>query len=99
MNETVGERIKRLRLDAGLSQRDLGQRGASFAYICRIEAGTRNPSVRALRKLAGVLGVTAPYLETGRDTLALAERALDLELTNLARLAIRRARREETAGV
>src|SRR4029078_11096264 len=41
--------------------------GAYCAHTPRIEAGTRQPSVKALRRLAGKLGVTADYLETGSD--------------------------------
>lgn len=68
-DETVGERLKRLRVERGLSQRDLACPGASYAYISRIEAGTRDPSVKALRRVAAKLGVTADYLETGLDRL------------------------------
>src|SRR6266446_4938120 len=81
--ETIGQRLKRLRLEKGLSQRELAAPGVSYAYISRIEAGTRQPSVKALRKLAAKLGVTAEFLETGSD-LASAEvrelRLADLEL-------------------
>ena len=65
--ETIGQRLKRLRLERGLSQRELAAPGVSYAYISRIEAGTRQPSVKALRRLAGKLGVSADYLETGSD--------------------------------
>jgi transcriptional regulator with XRE-family HTH domain len=67
--ETVGARIKRLREEAGISQRELaeGLDRVTYAYISRIEAGTRQPSLRALREIAGRLGVTALYLETGSD--------------------------------
>src|SRR3954465_11324422 len=65
VGETIGQRLKRLRLDRGMSQRELASPGVSYAYISRIEAGTRQPSVKALRKLAAKLGVTAAYLETG----------------------------------
>ncbi len=63
--ETIGQRLKRLRLERGLSQREMSAPGVSYAYISRIEAGTRDPSVKALRKLAEKLDVTAEYLETG----------------------------------
>jgi transcriptional regulator with XRE-family HTH domain len=63
--ETIGQRLKRLRLEQGLSQRELAAPGVSYAYISRIEAGTRQPSVKALRRLAAKLGVTADFLETG----------------------------------
>jgi transcriptional regulator with XRE-family HTH domain len=60
--------MKRLRLARGLSQRDLSTPGVSYAYISRIEAGARIPSVKALRQVAGKLGVTVEHLETGRAT-------------------------------
>ena len=67
---SIGERLKRLREDAGLSQRELsdGLDRVSFAFISRIEAGERRPSERTMRQLAGRLGVTALYLETGSDS-------------------------------
>lgn len=65
--ETVGQRIRRLRDDKGVSLRDLGEPGMSDAYICRIELGQRDPSLRVIRKLAPKLGVSPLYLETGRD--------------------------------
>src|SRR3712207_5333872 len=65
--ETVGQRLRRLRNERGLSQRELASPGVSYAYISRIEAGTRQPSVKALRMLARRLGVTADYLETGSE--------------------------------
>src|SRR5688500_20374598 len=86
--ETIGVRLRRLRLERRLSQRELASPGVSYAYISRIEAGTRQPSVKALRKLARKLGVTAEYLETGSDMredelreLRLAQAELDLRLS------------------
>ena len=81
--ETIGQRLKRLRLERGLSQRELAAPGVSYAYISRIEAGTRQPSVKALRRLASRLGITADYLETGSQLDPDQERELrlaDLEL-------------------
>jgi tetratricopeptide (TPR) repeat protein len=87
--ETIGARLKRLRLQRGLSQRDLSSPGVSYAYISRIEAGARTPSVKALRKLAQKLEVSVEYLETGRDIreiddreLRLADAELELRLTD-----------------
>lgn len=81
--ETIGERLKRLRLEKGFSQRELAAPGVSYAYISRIEAGSRQPSVKALRRLAAKLGVSADYLETGSDVDPREARELrlaDLEL-------------------
>ena len=63
--ESVGERLRRLREARGLKQRDLAEPGISGPYISRIEQGSRRPSLRALRRLAAKLGVTPEYLETG----------------------------------
>jgi transcriptional regulator with XRE-family HTH domain len=76
--EPLGVRLKRLRLERGLSQRDLSSQGVSYAYISRIEAGARTPSVKALRMLARKLGVSVDYLETGRDIREAEERELRL---------------------
>ena len=76
--ETVGRRLRRLRLERGLSQRELSSPGVSYAYISRIEAGTRQPSVKALRKLAGKLRVSPEYLETGVDLAPREDRELRL---------------------
>lgn len=89
--ETIAERLKRLRLERGLSQRELASPGVSYAYISRIEAGTRQPSMKALRKLAAKLAVTAEFLETGQELgereqreLRLAEAELNLRLGDAA---------------
>ena len=76
--ETVGQRLRRLRVERGLSQRALSSRGVSYAYISRIEADARTPSVKALRLLAQRLGVSVDYLETGRDLGAAEDRELRL---------------------
>jgi transcriptional regulator with XRE-family HTH domain len=66
MSAAIGRRIRKLRVERGLSQRALASDGVSYAYISRLEAGARRPSGKALRKLARKLGVSALYLETGR---------------------------------
>src|SRR5438105_13973916 len=76
--ESVGQRIRRLRLARGLSQRAVSGPGVSYAYVSRIEAGDRTPSLRALRHLAGKLGVNPEYLEDGRAIPAAKERELRL---------------------
>jgi transcriptional regulator with XRE-family HTH domain len=78
--ESIGARVRRLRLAGGLSQRRLASEGVSCAYISRIESGQRVPSVRAIRLLARRLGVTPEYLESGID-MAPAE-ALELRLAD-----------------
>src|ERR687884_556787 len=76
--ETVGERIRRLRLERGMTQRQLSMKGCSYAYVSRVEAGKRQPSLKVLRLLAARLGVPLEYLETGEDVPADRERELQL---------------------
>jgi transcriptional regulator with XRE-family HTH domain len=64
---TVGDRIRERRLALGLSQRELACEGVTYAYMSRLEANTRQPSVKALRKIAPKLGVSPHWLETGED--------------------------------
>src|SRR5439155_18057020 len=82
--EAVGQRLRRLRTERGLSQRELSGPGISYAYVSRIEAEARRPSVKALRILAHRLGVSPEYLETGRPTSAHVDRALRLDDAELA---------------
>ncbi len=65
--ETIGERLKRIREDRGLTQREIAVPGVSAQYVSKIERGQRTASVKALRKLAPTLGVSARFLETGHD--------------------------------
>jgi transcriptional regulator with XRE-family HTH domain len=94
MMSSVGERIRQRRLELGLSQRDLAEPGVSYAYISRIEANARTPSVHALRKLAPKLQVSVHWLETGEPDPAeqLAQLVLDHHGRELPRRAITLAR-------
>jgi transcriptional regulator with XRE-family HTH domain len=87
--ETVGERIRRLRHERGLSQRDIASPGVTYAYVSRIEAGARKPSIKALRQIARKLRVPLAYLETGDPVSG--EVGRDLRLSN-ADLALRLGR-------
>jgi transcriptional regulator with XRE-family HTH domain len=68
MPESIGARLKRLRTERGLSQRAIAGKGVSYAYVSRIEADARQPSVKAIRLLAAKLGVTPEELEFGTAT-------------------------------
>src|SRR5438477_3839837 len=84
LTEPIGRRLRRLRLERGLSQRELSGPGVSYAYISRIEAGTRQPSVKALRVLARKLRVSPEYLETGSELRDVDNRELRLADAELA---------------
>jgi tetratricopeptide (TPR) repeat protein len=87
----VGARLKEARERVGVSQRQLAFPGCSSAYISRIEAGMRTPSLQVLQLLGQRLGVSGEFLAQGRgsgsaelDTLAEAEFALRLDDAELA---------------
>ena len=85
----VGIRLREAREAARLSQRQLSFPGCSPAYISRIEAGDRIPSLQLLRELGKRLGVSEDYLATGAEargqtTSLEAELALRLDDLELA---------------
>jgi tetratricopeptide (TPR) repeat protein len=63
----VGARIREAREEAGLKQRELTFEGCTPAYLSRIEAGQRIPSLQILQRLAQRLGTTAEFLATGAE--------------------------------
>jgi transcriptional regulator with XRE-family HTH domain len=91
---TVGDRIRQRRLELGLSQRELASEGVTYAYISRLEANARTPSIKALRKLATKLDVSVHWLETGEQDPAeqLAQLVLEHQRRPLPRRAITLAR-------
>ena len=60
---TVGERIKSIRKEKGITQKGLGNKlGVSDAHIGQYERGLRNPKVPQLKKFAEVLDVPIDLL-------------------------------------
>jgi tetratricopeptide (TPR) repeat protein len=76
----VGRRLREAREAAGLSQRQLSFPGCSPAYISRIEAGDRIPSLQLLRELGRRLGVSEDYLATGAREQELERRLTEAEI-------------------
>ena len=62
----IGTRLRRLRLNRKLTQRELAEPKYTHAYVSTIEAGRRNPSREALEHFAGKLGVDVDELLTGK---------------------------------
>jgi tetratricopeptide (TPR) repeat protein len=85
----VGTRIREARQAAGLKQRELTFDGCTPAYLSRVEAGQRIPSLQILTRLADRLGTTADFLATGKhpepDPLFQAELAARTGETEVAR--------------
>jgi tetratricopeptide (TPR) repeat protein len=61
----VGTRLKASRERVGLSQRQLAFPGCTAAYISRLEAGARVPSLQMINQLALRLEVSGQWLATG----------------------------------
>jgi tetratricopeptide (TPR) repeat protein len=63
----VGRRLREARHAASLTQRQLSFEGCTAAYVSRIEAGARVPSLQILHEFAKRLDVSPEYLATGQD--------------------------------
>lgn len=77
--ETFGERLRRMRVEQGFSQRELAElSGVSNAYLSRLEKDERSASVKMIRKLSIPLRVSPSFLELGveHDDLAAITQAL-----------------------
>lgn len=64
--QLLGENVRRLRKLKGVSQEELAlDAGMKRSYLSDLERGTRNPTVRALGRLAIALGVEPSDLLEG----------------------------------
>ncbi len=61
----LGERVRQLRVAAGLTQTDLAGDRFSKEYVSQIERGKTRPTRETIEWLAGKLGVDAAFLEKG----------------------------------
>lgn len=60
---SVGNNIKRLREEHGLSQADLAMRAnISQSMLSQIEKGTKNPSLQVGKEIADILGCSVDRL-------------------------------------
>ena len=67
--ETMGERLKRLRLDKKLRQEQLAQRlGVSISTVSSYEMDVRQPPYDILAKYAAIFRVSADYLIGGSSS-------------------------------
>jgi tetratricopeptide (TPR) repeat protein len=90
----VGARLKSSRERAGLSQRQLAFPGCTAAYISRLEAGARVPSLQMVNQLALRLDVSGQWLATGvEDSAPAPTQLIDAEV------AMRLGEVEEAEGI
>jgi transcriptional regulator with XRE-family HTH domain len=66
----LGEALRRLRQEAGISQEQLAERAATdLSQVGGIERGLRNPSYATLVRLAAALGTTAGTIAALADEI------------------------------
>jgi tetratricopeptide (TPR) repeat protein len=63
--DTVGDRVRALRVAAGLTQTELAGERCSKEYVSQIERGKTRPTAETLAWIAERLGVDPQYLEHG----------------------------------
>ena len=62
---SLGERVRELRVERGLTQQELAGDNCSKEYVSQIERGRARPTAEMLQWLAERLGVDRDYLERG----------------------------------
>lgn len=68
IKDKVGQRIKELRLELGISQEALGNKaGVDRTYVTDVENGRRNVSVEILEKLIKALEVSFQDFFTAKE--------------------------------
>lgn len=72
IDEAFARVLKRLRMEKGLSQEQLGfETELHRTYISQLERGLKSPSLRTVYKLAGILEISLS------DLMGLVERGID----------------------
>jgi transcriptional regulator with XRE-family HTH domain len=84
MGATLGQRLRALRNERGLSQADLAGDLVSPSYVSLIESGKRLPERDVLDGLARKLGCSAQYLESGVPPEEITEQRLRLQFAEIA---------------
>ncbi|HEX2504810.1 MAG TPA: helix-turn-helix transcriptional regulator, partial [Gaiellaceae bacterium] len=64
----LGDRVRQLRINRGLTQTDLAGDRFSKEYLSQIERGKTRPTPETVEWLASRLGVDRSFLETGVST-------------------------------
>ncbi len=86
MGPTLGQRLRALRIERGLSQAELAGDLVSPSYVSLIESDRRSPERDVLDGLARRLGCSALFLESGVAPEELNEQRLRLQFANIARM-------------
>ncbi|HSR86718.1 MAG TPA: helix-turn-helix domain-containing protein [Streptosporangiaceae bacterium] len=84
MVSSLGQRLRALRVERGLSQAELAGDLVSPSYVSLIEADRRSPEREVLAGLAHRLSCSAVYLETGVVPEEISEQRLQLKFAEIA---------------
>ena len=84
MSATLGQRLRALRKERGLSQSDLAGDLVSPSYVSLIESGQRSPEREVLEGLARKLDCSVLYLESGVAPEEITEQRLKLQFAEIA---------------
>lgn len=82
VSESFGQRLRRLRVERGLTLDALAVEGACFAQLSRVERDQRLPPQRrgTIERLADKLDVTPRYLMNGEETTSMWKDELGIEV-------------------
>ena len=104
--ENIGERIRLLRLEAGMTQEQLAEAAdLTPQFVGQLERGNRMPRLDSLARLAHVFGVSPVQMLQGEDEEAgiialledcsAAERSVILEAAKAVKTSLRKNFQEE----
>lgn len=82
-DETLGQRIRKLRQARGMTLRQVAGEDFSRAFLNQVEMGRSQPSTRVLRVIASRLDAPIDYLVEGSSRLLQLEQALERALQAL----------------
>lgn len=84
MKAEIGRRIKMIRVERGLTQKELASKvGIDFTYIGKIERGEQLPSLKILIKIGDALSIPVNYFF--RDEAAATINEISSEIKSLAK--------------
>ena len=77
---TIGERIKKIRLEKGMTQKEVAEKCGLFdSTIRKYESGRQNPKIETVEKIANALGVeTSELLYEQSELIAQMKRMFDV---------------------
>ena len=84
LNELIGQRIKYIRKQRGISQEELAaSAGIATTYVGQIERGIRNPTISVVENIANVLEVSIEEIVRSTDPDRLVSIAPTSELSEI----------------